>query len=871
MEAVRTTCPYCGVGCGITVTPTGPRAATIKGDSAHPANAGKLCSKGTHLGETISLEGRLLEPLVHGAQASWDAALELVARTFKATIEQHGPDSVAFYVSGQLLTEDYYVANKLMKGFIGSGNIDTNSRLCMSSAVAAHVRSFGEDIVPGTYGDIDEADLIILVGSNTAWCHPILYQRIMRAKETRGCKLVVIDPRRTETAETADLHLALKPGSDVALFNALLAQLYWHDALNDRYLEHINVPDNFWQNLSAMGDPIAYAARECELPVETIGQFFSLFEDHEKSLTMFSQGINQSSHGTDKATSIINVHLATGRIGKAGCSVFSVTGQPNAMGGREVGGLATTLAAHMDFAPDNVDCVSRFWNTPQIANAPGLKAVDMFQAVKSGKIKAIWIMSTNPVVSMPNASDVRAALSACPFVVVSDCMAATDTTAFAHILLPAAAWGEKNGTVTNSDRTISRQRAFMAAPGNAKPDWWQLAKIGEYMGWPDSFDYESPADIFREHAALSGFENTGARLFDISSHQDISNQQYEQLAPFIWGKKRYFAEGIFPTSSGHAQLVSLSYQPPAHASNAAYPLALNTGRLRDQWHSMTRTGQAASLLRHRMEPTVEISPRDAEKYQLSNGDLAEISTAFGKQIFRVLVSASQRRGDIFIPIHWNNSNSSGGKAGMLVNAATDRYSGQPEFKHTPAQIVAVRNMRYGLLLSDIEIDICDMDYWTRIRMSGGFAYEFATTKTIDALKLKLLPRLETVQFLESVDQARNIYRSIALKTQKCTTALFVSDKPITVSRPWLFDQFSEKSSDVVALLAGRARRAEEDCGELVCVCFNIGAQTISRAIQDKQLTTVEDIATVLRAGSNCGSCRPILSKLLQEKVLADAA
>ncbi|MEW6628283.1 MAG: molybdopterin-dependent oxidoreductase, partial [Pseudomonadota bacterium] len=345
MTSIRTTCAYCGVGCGITATPTGPRTATIRGDDAHPANHGRLCSKGTHLGETIGLTGRLLHPMIGNRRASWDKALDLVARRFRETIDRYGPDSVAFYVSGQLLTEDYYVANKLMKGFIGSANIDTNSRLCMSSAVAGHNRAFGEDIVPATYEDLEQADLIVLVGSNTAWCHPIVYQRIQAARAARGTKLVVIDPRRTETCEGADLHLPVKPGTDVALMNGLLA---WCDRQGLTASDHLDVPEGFWAHIRT-GHDLWSTARTCDVAPALLEQFFTLFAQTPRTVTLFSQGINQSIRGTDQVNAILNLHLATGRIGKPGAAPFSITGQPNAMGGREVGGLASTLAAHMDF------------------------------------------------------------------------------------------------------------------------------------------------------------------------------------------------------------------------------------------------------------------------------------------------------------------------------------------------------------------------------------------------------------------------------------------------------------------------------------------------------------------------------------------
>ena len=409
MKSVKTTCPYCGVGCGIFAERTAERSVAIKGDPDHPANRGKLCSKGTHLGETVGLEGRLLSPMIGDSIVSWDSALDAVAHGFRAAIDTYGPDSVAIYGSGQLLTEDYYVANKLMKGFIGSANIDTNSRLCMASAVAAHIRAFGEDVVPCSYDDIDDADLIILVGSNTAWCHPIIWQRIEAARTARGTKLAVIDPRRTETAAGADLHLAICADGDAALFNGLLAEMKQRGLIDHPYLDrHVNVSEGFWDGLS--GDIAALTG----LGEADLGIFYNLFAAHPKTLTMFSMGANQSVGGTDKGNAIINVHLATGRIGKPGMGPFSLTGQPNAMGGREVGGLANTLAAHMGFSEEERATAQAFWSAPNVAAGPGLKAVDLFRAVDAGQIKAIWIMATNPAVSMPDAGFVRAALAKCP-------------------------------------------------------------------------------------------------------------------------------------------------------------------------------------------------------------------------------------------------------------------------------------------------------------------------------------------------------------------------------------------------------------------------------------------------------------------------
>ncbi|HEX2794635.1 MAG TPA: molybdopterin-dependent oxidoreductase, partial [Croceicoccus sp.] len=455
---VATTCAYCGVGCGIVATPgprngTGAREVAIVGDTSHPANRGRLCIKGTTLGDTVGLEGRLLHPMIGNRRASWDEATRFVAKTFADTMAEHGPDSVAFYVSGQLLTEDYYAANKLMKGFIGSGNIDTNSRLCMASAVAAHNRAFGEDYVPVGYEDLEAADLIVLVGSNTAWCHPVVWQRIEAARAARGARVVVVDPRRTETASEADLHVQIGPDGDIPLFRALLAEMRNRGLVDEAFVaERCVVPDGFWANLDG--------ALDADLP-DTFGVFADLVAAHPRMVTVFSMGANQSVRGTDKGNVIINLHLATGRIGTVGAGPFSMTGQPNAMGGREVGGLASSLACHLGFSDVERKAVAAFWDADRLCAGPGLKAVDMFRAVDDGRIKAIWVMATNPAVSMPDAGFVRGALEKCPFVVVSDCMADTDTARLAHVRLPATGWGEKNGTVTNSERMVSRQRPFL--------------------------------------------------------------------------------------------------------------------------------------------------------------------------------------------------------------------------------------------------------------------------------------------------------------------------------------------------------------------------------------------------------------------------
>ena len=863
-DAVRTTCAYCGVGCGIVATPGGARSATIAGDAAHPANRGRLCSKGTHLGETVGLTGRLLHPMIGNRQANWDKALDLVAKKFRETIDRYGPDSVAFYVSGQLMTEDYYVANKLMKGFIGSANIDTNSRLCMSSAVAGHNRAFGEDVVPASYDDLDQADLIVLVGSNTAWCHPIVYQRIQAARAARGTKLVVIDPRRTETCEGADLHLPVKPGTDVALMNGLLA---WCDAegITDPAFvaDHVSAPEGFWDHIRT-GHDLWTTARTCDIAPALLEQFYKLFAATPRTVTMFSQGINQSIRGTDQVNAIINVHLACRRIGKPGAAPFSITGQPNAMGGREVGGLASTLAAHMDFAPDNVERVGRFWAAPKMATKPGLKAVDLFRAINEGRIKALWVMATNPAVSLPDAGRVREALEAVPFLVVSDIMADTDSSTHAHVRLPAAGWGEKDGTVTNSDRTISRQRPFLPLPGEARPDWWIVKEVARRMGWRNAFAYDRPADIWREHARLTAYGNDGQRMLNLRAWATIGNDAYDAMEPFRWGGTA-FADGRFPTPDGRARLV-LTKQMEVQEPLGQWPMTLNTGRYRDQWHTMSRTGLSPKLARHREEPLVEIHPRDAGALGIVDGDLARVTTAQGNSIFRVSLSEGQRPGEIFTPIHWTDQMSSGGRTGLLPRPLVDPHSGQPGFKSTPASVEKVAAEWKGFLIlrdqaatgQPVKLPCL---WSTRIAVPGGALYEIAGNG--DPARLDaFLPKGDRV---EAMDASRGTRRIATIGEGRLNGVLFVTRTGLLPSRDWLIGQLLVEGVGG-SVLAARGPGSQPDKGATICVCFDIGLNQIVTAIREQQLVDVPAIGKALGAGTNCGSCRPALANILAQSM-----
>jgi len=740
-KTIQATCPYCGVGCGISAKVDDKnRHIKINGDSSHPANFGRLCSKGSALGET-----------------SWTEALDLVADSFKRVIEKHGANAVAIYGSGQLLTEDYYVANKLMKGFIGSGNMDTNSRLCMSSSVAGHKRAFGGDVVPNCYEDFEHADLILLIGSNTAWCHPVSFQRIRAAKEANpNLKVVVIDPRKTVSCDIADLHLPLASGADAILFNGLFQFLHAQNKLDlDFVKNHTEGFEAVLAGLKLDNVSVESVANRCNLKTHDVKNFYEWFANTEKSLSLYSQGINQSESGTDKVNAILNCHLATGRIGKVGSGAFSLTGQPNAMGGREVGGLAHQLAAHTDFSnPAEIDLVSRFWNAPNIAQKGGLPAIDLFDAIYDGKIKAVWIMGTNPVVSLPNADKVKEALKRCEFVVVSDCIAQTDTTALAHVLLPAQGWSEKDGTVTNSERRISRQRALFSPAGSAKPDWWIITQVARRLGFEQAFHYQSPVEIFREHAALSGFENNGERAFNISALANISAKDYDNFQPTQWGitpdspngTARFFADGKFFTKSGKAQLIPITPRLPVNSPDKKYPLILNTGRIRDQWHTMTRTAIAAKLNQHKPEPFVEIHPEDANKYLGRCGfirtdsvdntmrinphlQLARIESRWGSMFARIQITDAQREGEIFVPMHWTAQQSSAGRMGALVNPVFDPISKQPESKHTPVKISLYQPAWQGFVLSRRELKITEPEYWVKNKGDEFYRYELVGNKS----------------------------------------------------------------------------------------------------------------------------------------------
>lgn len=895
-----TTCPYCGVGCGViaTVGKAGePNRLHIQGDPEHPANYGRLCVKGSALADTLGLEGRCLQPLLRDGEgrtqaASWDQALDRVATGMRRIIDQHGPEAVAFYVSGQLLTEDYYVVNKLVKGWLGTANIDTNSRLCMSSAVAGHKRAFGEDLVGGNYRDLEEADLVVLVGSNTAWCHPIVYQRMMQSRRERPEKrIVVVDPRRTATCEQADLHLSVKAGSDVWLFNGLLTYLEEHGVVDTEFVaNHTGGAAEALVAARASAGRLEVVAKACGVPVAMLQTFYAMFANTRKVVTVFSQGVNQSSSGTDKVNSIINCHLLTGRLGEPGMGPFSITGQPNAMGGREVGGLANTLAAHLELNDArHRQLVQDFWQSPVIAHEPGLKAVDLFEAVHDGRIKALWVMATNPVVSLPDADRVREALDRCELLVVSDLFADTDTAAAAQVVLPALGWGEKDGTVTNSERCLSRQKAFLPPPGAAKPDWWAVCEVARRLGF-EGFDYQGPHQIFDEHARLSAWRNDQhgvQRAFHIGGLAGLDTDAYDRLRPCQWpvlrrgdSTPRLFHDRRFFHADARARLVPTPPRAPANAPDDEFPLVLNTGRIRDQWHTMTRTGRASRLANHLPEPFVEMHPYEAMLCGVQDGTLVRVASRWGAMVARLRCTADQPRRTLFVPIHWNDLNASDARVGALVNPVVDPLSGEPEFKHTPALVSPFPVDWHAVVFSRSPLQFTKADapaYWVRIQGDGFLRYELAGRGLIEdpqQWSRALLGVGQPSIWLDVHQDGTQDYCAAALDADRLLACVYLSPRADLPSRSWLgrlFEKQALSEADVVGLKLGRSVDPADDAGATVCSCFSVGRNTILDAIRDNGLTSVEEVGRCVRAGTNCGSCQPEIRALIANARLAENA
>jgi assimilatory nitrate reductase catalytic subunit len=687
-------------------------------------------------------------------------------------------------------------------------------------------------------------------------------------------KVVLIDPRRTATADIADLHLPIEPDGDVSLFLGLLRYLARNRSLSRRYIRAHTT--GFEEALRSADTLDLYAlVRLTGISAPELEKFFALFAATERTVSIYSQGVNQSIAGTDKVNCIINCHLATGRIGRPGMGPFSVTGQPNAMGGREVGGLANTLAAHMAIEdPIDRDRVQRFWRAPTIAEQPGLKAVDMFRAVADGRIKALWIMATNPVVSMPEAENVAAAIHACPFVVVSDVTASTDTARLAHVLLPATAWGEKDGTVTNSERRISRQRSFLQTPGEARPDWWIISEVGRRMGYGAAFAYADPAEIFAEHAALSAFENGGTRDFDIGSCAGIDAVRYDDLVPFQWPRavgseasQRMFADGRFYTTDGKARFVPVRAAAPEQSA-PGFPLTLNTGRVRDHWHTMTRTGKSARLSQHYAEPFVEIHPEDAARHHIGDADLVRVSTGLGAILVRALITPHQHIGSIFVPMHWNDQFASRARVDVLLAGITDPISGQPALKNVPARIERFVAATYGFAVLQRKPDAVDAAYWAIAKCSGGWRVEMAcTTNPADwtFFVRGLVGGEDDVAVYHDKQTGR--MRFACYDGGLLTGMVYLAPEPVAVSRDWAISQLTAPDAASLkrnTVLAGRPGAGAADRGATVCACFGIGANEIAAAVT-RGCSTVAAVGAATHAGTNCGSCRSDIRNIIERQ------
>jgi assimilatory nitrate reductase catalytic subunit len=861
--SLQTTCAYCGVGCGVKLPRINDRSIKVKGDESHPANKGRLCVKGTHLGDVLPLKERLLFPQIEGERVSWETANTTIAEKIKSTIAEHGPDAFAFYLSGQLLTEDYYAANKLAKGFIGTANVDTNSRLCMSSAVAAHIRAFGEDAPPVNYEDLELADLVILTGSNLAWAHPVLFQRMQNARKTDpNKKLVVIDPRKSASAKEADLHLAIKPGSDGFLFNALLVHLHNREAINPSYIDdHVSgYLESVKVAIEQVGTDIEHQAKLCGITSESLVEFFELFEKTPKTTTVWSMGINQSESGVDKGNAIINVHLATGRIGLPGATAFSITGQPNAMGGREVGGLANQLAAHRFFDEESIATVQEFWQAETMATQPGLKTVDLFNACQAGEIKVLWIMGTNPVASLPDANKIKAALKQVDMVIVSDVVNNNDTLDYANIKLPALAWGEKDGTVTNSERTISRQRAYLLPPGQTRADWAAVAGVAKEMGFNNAFNWHHSHELFREHAQLSTINTETHLAFDLTDAADITFRQYQDWQPKQWplvngqSTERMFSNGQFSTPNGKANMVPVA--PVSITEPSDQQFVLNTGRLRDQWHTMSRTGLANPLTKHTSQFEVHVNPNDAQKMGIHNGNLINVSSGLGSFYALARIEPSQTPGNVFAPMHWNVYFANKGGVAQVIDPVVDPISGQPASKHSLVNLNPVIAKFSGFLFIKTNQAVpawLDETIAFKTLTNQGTLYQYfhLDLSTNEFKAQQTLPDAVT-------DHDSKIQRFMNAEGNELGLTYWLVQQPTPMEWPDIdFLDFAAKTNldelDPKALLKGFSDDVQ-NLGSIVCSCYSVTDRQIEKYFLDHPNGTIESLQTELKCGTNCGSC-----------------
>ncbi len=900
-QTTASTCCYCGVGCGVLIEHDGERILGVAGDPAHPANFGKLCSKGASLHLTGDLAARALYPELRlgkglgRTRTDWDSALDHAAERFAETIREHGPDSVAFYISGQLLTEDYYAFNKLARALVGTNNIDSNSRLCMSSAVVGYKRSLGADAPPCSYEDIEEADTLLIIGSNMAYAHPILFRRLEAAKAGNPqMKVIVVDPRRTDTCELADLHLAIAPGSDVALLHGVLHLLLEQGRIDHSFIEAHTEGFDGLQSLVAEYEPTR-VTELCAISEAQLRRCADWIGRSPRFLSLWCMGVNQSTAGTAKNAAIINLHLATGHIGKVGSGPFSLTGQPNAMGGRETGSLSNLLPGHREVAnPEHRAEVAAYWGVEHLPEAPGLSAIELFEAVGSGRIKALWIACTNPAQSMPDQHKIHQALRDCPFVVVQEAFFTTETCRFADLLLPAASWGEKEGTVTNSERRVSRVRRAVPAPGEARADWSITCDFARRLEarlpgvTPGHFAFHTAEQLFEEYKVL-----TRRRDLDLSG---LGYGLLEARGPQQWpfpegaehGTPRLYGDGRFTSASGRARFIAEAYQPPKERRDEHYPLTLNTGRLRDQWHGMSRTGTAARLFAHVEESLLGLHPQDMAQRQLLDGALVEVRSRRGTLVVRVQTDASLQPGQAFLPMHWGDRFLKGLGINALTLPAFDALSKQPELKHAGIEVQAIdlpwtfQALIEGDVQQRLEAlrPLCD-----------GFAYaSFGLVgRETPALVLRaahhhapavgLLDQLHECLGLSDgpvmrYDDPRDergcmpIHKRVRLEEGRLTGYCLSGE---TRARNWLRELWQNQTSLdddtgralrrwLLAPLESPPGQTTTRAGKTLCTCMNVSDAAIREGIE--RGCDLAALKQNLGCGTQCGSCVPEIKRLL---------
>ncbi|UAW99548.1 molybdopterin-dependent oxidoreductase [Halopseudomonas nanhaiensis] len=889
-DVIASTCCYCGVGCGVLIEHDGERIIDVQGDPKHPANYGRLCSKGATLHKTGDLAARALYPELRlgkgmgRSRVDWDTAMGHAAQVFGDTIAEHGPDSVAFYISGQLLTEDYYAFNKLARALVGTNNIDSNSRLCMSSAVVGYKRSLGADAPPCSYEDIELSDCVLIVGSNMAYAHPVLFRRLEQAKaEHPDKKVIVVDPRRTDTCELADLHLAVQPGTDVALFHGLLHILMWEGWIDRTF---IDTHTQGFEELKALVRDYtpSMVSGICGIDQADLQAAARMIGSAPSFLSLWCMGLNQSTAGSAKNSALINLHLATGKIGRAGSGPFSLTGQPNAMGGRETGSLSNLLPGHREAAnADHREEVAGYWGVDGLPAKPGLSAIELFAAVRSGKVKALWIACTNPAQSMPDQTLVREALSNCPFVVVQEAFATTETCQFADLLLPAASWGEKHGSVTNSERRISHVRPAIPAPGEARADWAIVCDLARRLekqlrpGLPSLFDFKAPAELFDELKGL-----TAGRDLDYSG---LSHALIDQMGPQQWpfravtrhGTARLYGDGIFATPDGFARFISEPYIPAKEQRDARFPLTLNTGRLRDQWHGMSRTGTAAQLFGHVEQAQLSLHPEELRSRRLVPGQLVAVRSRRGELILPVVADEQIRPGQAFIPMHWGDRFLKGMGVNVLTQPAFDPISKQPELKQAGINVtpVALPWELYVLVEGDVQHRF---DALRALCEEFAFASFALTGRERPALVMRvadksapaaeLLARMDALLGLQEGpilvydDPRRAVGKRVKIEDGRITAIRLTGE---TAAREWLHSVWQSGETDaalrrwfLAPLSAPPGGVAASD--RTLCNCMNVSASRIRAGIEDGQ--DLDGLKQNLGCGTQCGSCVPEIKRML---------